>query len=147
MVPLGLLVVAQAVRYVEYVNPRFAYRLERPSFMAPLPPPDNGDGREFRGGKVRLLVYGSNNLDSSTPAKALAAQRRSLARRGLKPTLATAKRDWYAASWLDEEGTVRYIKVFVNKDRTITLFFSYPAAQKRRMDPILTRVVRSFRPV
>ena len=135
------LLLAPPVTYVPYANARFGFAVERPSFLLPQAPPENGDGREFRAGGIVMRVYASLNVDGSTPTSAL----RAAIPKGVKPDLAVIKAGWYALSYVDKR-VVHYEKTFVSRTKHTTVEFEYPTAQGARMGPVVTHVVRSFRP-
>ena len=127
--------------YVPYANARYGFTIDRPTFLVPQRPPDNGDGREFRAGGIIMRVYAGWNVDGSTPTSAL----RAAIPKGVKPDLAVIKAGWYALSYVDKR-VVHYEKMFVSRTKHTTVEFEYPTAQGARMSPVVTHVVRSFRP-
>lgn len=138
MIPLPVL--APPARYVPYTNGRYGFTVDRPAFLVPQRPADNGDGREFRKDRIVMRVYASWRVDGATPASILKARRR-----GVMPTLAVARRDWYAVSWA-KDGTVHYEKSFMSRTKATTVEFDYPVAERARMVPVVAHVVRSLRP-
>ena len=60
--------------FVEYVNPRFAFHCEYPSFLDKGEAPANGDGRVFSNNELVITVYGEyDELGNSDIKKAFAA--------------------------------------------------------------------------
>ena len=139
MLPLVLL--APPVTYVPYANARYGFSVDRPTFLLPQAPPENGDGREFRAGGIVMRVYAGWNVDGSTPTSLL----REAIPKGVKPDLAVVKAGWYALSYVDKR-VVHYEKTFVSRTKRTTVEFAYPTVQGTRMGPVVTHVVRSFHP-
>lgn len=143
MIAPVLLAIFAPVRYVPFLNARYGFGLDRPTFLTPQRPPDNGDGREFREGAIVLRAYGSMNVEGATSARRLRKLRAEA--KGGSISLALAKADWCAASYT-KAGTVYYAKSFVGKGTIRTVEFEYPASEAKRMAPIVKHVVRSFHP-
>lgn len=62
--------------FVEYVNPRFAFHCEYPSFLDKGEAPANGDGRVFSNNELVITVYGEyDELGNTDIKKAFRAQR------------------------------------------------------------------------
>ena len=131
------------MRYAPYVNPRFGFVVDRPLFLLPQRPPDNGDGREFRLGGIAMRVYAGWNIDGATASALLHDARRNV--HGAQVVLAVAKRGWNAFSW-SSKGIVHYEKSFVSRTKRTTVEFDYPAPERARMAPVVAHVVRSFQP-
>lgn len=127
-------------RYVPYVNDRYGFAVDRPAFLVPQRPPDNDDGREFRKGRIVMRAYAGWNVDGATPASTLKSHAK-----GVRPTLAVARRDWYALSYA-KGGTIFYEKAFVSRTKATTVEFEYPVSERARMGPVVARVARSLRP-
>ena len=140
MIPLAILL-APPVTYVPYANARYGFAVDRPAFLTPQRPPDNGDGREFRAGGIVMRVYAGWNVDESTPASAL----RAAIPKGVKPDITVLKAGWYALSYVDKR-VIHYEKTFVSRTKHTTVEFEYPTTEGKRMGPVVTHVVRSFRP-
>ena len=138
-----VLVLAPPVTYVPFANARYNFSVDRPTFLTPQRPPDNGDGQEFRAGEIVMRAYGEMNTDGST-AESVLKSFLKIAKDG-KVSLGVATNGWYALSY-SKDGIVHYDKSFVGRDTMRTIEFEYPIAQQARMGPVVTHVVRSFRP-
>src|SRR3954452_11598764 len=53
--------------YQSYTNARFGFTVRHPTTLKAQPPPENGDGREWRRGRVSLIAFGANNVEHLTP--------------------------------------------------------------------------------
>jgi hypothetical protein len=64
------------VQFGRYMNPRFAFAVDVPTFLAPGPPAGNGDGRVFTWGEeFELRVYGAHHWQDPPPTKPDAGHR------------------------------------------------------------------------
>jgi len=109
------------VTYKLYVNPRFAFALDYPSFFDLDPPPQNGDGQIFsKGDHVRMTASG---------------------------ILATGMVDSDSAHESTRNGRVFYERAIVKDGIAATLIFEYDEALKADMGPIVSHVSSSFRTV
>jgi hypothetical protein len=131
-----------------YSNERFGTVLDVPlnRFEVVEPPPENGDGREFRGEDgARLLVYGTYApfaiMSSFEEYKnGLAAEAK---RRGVTVTYERGGKGWLVFSGL-EGGTIIYTKVVERCDAAHAFTIEYPASRKTFYDPIVARLSRSL---
>jgi hypothetical protein len=131
-----------------YINERFGTVLDVPSqrFEMVEPPPENGDGREFRGEDgARLLVYGTY-----APFAILSGfeeyKRDLLAqaeRRGLNVTYQQSGKGWLVFSGLTGTNIV-YTKVTEGCEAAHEFTIEYPAASKAAYDRVVTRLSRTL---
>ena len=133
-------------QYATYKNARFGYSLQYPTFLAPQPEAQNGDGRRFlsRDGKTILTVFGRHNAFDRTlraeHAKALADWRKD----GAKVTYSRVGKGYFALSGY-VGGNIFYEKTLMKRDQFHTFFYEYPRAQKKVMDAPVNRSFASFR--
>lgn len=152
IITLLLIAAAAAVnsgqsRYSTYNNDRFYFSIEYPSDLLKMQEaPANNDGRTFRSldGKVELRAWGQFNA--------------------LERTL----REEYEQAVLDHDGVtykalgsksftvsgrsggrIFYQKTLFRKSGDTEVFYTftieYPASMKTKMDPVVTRIARSFK--
>jgi hypothetical protein len=109
------------ITYKLYVNPRFAFAVDYPTFFDLNPPPQNGDGQIFsKGDHVSMTASGM-----LTPG--------------------TAASD--SAHESTRDGRVFYERAIVKDGIVATLIFEYDEALKGDMAPIVSHVSSSFRTV
>lgn len=136
---------ASGLTFSTYCNERFGFCLEYPDSLLMQPPPDNGDGRIFKSkdGRVELRAYGSlNALSTTLRQEYLKASASSPTR---KVTYRLLKTDSFVVSGL-EGGKVFYQKTFWRSDVFTTMQITYPPSLKSQYDPVVSRIVRSFKP-
>lgn len=129
-----------AVTWKTYSNPRYGFRVDVPSTFEAQPAPANGDGAAWRStdGAAELRVWGSNVVD---PRDLTTAYKRAL-RQGTV-TYKKFSGSWFAVSGISG-GQVFYEKQFGGAGCMNAVRFTYPAAQKKRYDPMVTHVEASF---
>jgi hypothetical protein len=131
-----------------YVNTRFGTSLDIPTdLLLPEEPPENGDGRRFRGEDgARLEVFGT--YGPSAIMQPFAAYKDDLLARaeqdGLTVTYTRGGDTWLAFSGTKGEDIV-YAKVLESCGAAHEFRIVYPAARKQFYDPIVTRLERSLR--
>jgi hypothetical protein len=131
-------------RWATYLNPRFGAAADYPAdlFTVKDPPPENGDGQTFHtaDGRAELSIYGSYNIDGERPE---AYVQRHVSLRDV--TYKKIGADFYAVSGT-RGATVYYERCnFPDNDMLSCFYVSYPAAEKAKWDPIVTRIGRSLR--
>jgi hypothetical protein len=109
------------IAYKLYVNPRFAFAVDYPTFFDLNPPPQNGDGQIFsKGDHVSMTASGM-----LTPGTA----------------------DSDSAHESARDGRVFYERAIVKDGIVATLILEYDEALKADMTPIVSHVSSSFRTV
>ena len=139
---------AAPLRYQTYQNARFGYAVPYPAALVrPQPEADNGDGRRFVSpdGATTLTVYAGYNALDYTVAQQLRMSRQSWQEKGASITLAKALPDGYVLSGT-VKSTIFYEKAALHNGTFSTFSWQYPAAQKQRMDAVVTYTARAFRP-
>lgn len=139
---------AAPLRYQTYHNARFGYAIPYPAALVrPQPEAANGDGRRFVSpdGATTLTVYAGYNALDYTVAQQLHMSRQSWQEKGATITLAKTLAAGYVLS-----GTLKsaifYEKAALLNGTFSTFSWQYPAAQKQRMDAVVTYTARMFRP-
>jgi hypothetical protein len=146
-------------RWDRYVNARFQYSVEYPAdLLKPQPEAENGDGRRFTGiksgrgapGYLQMLVYGSHNIDGRTLKdhfdEAAAGDPPSQ-----KVTFKKRASNWYVVSGTiagpegGRQQRIFYTKTILRDDVFKTLHLEYDVFDKKRLDPVVTRISRSFK--
>jgi hypothetical protein len=137
-------------QYKRYVNPRFQYRIDYPSFLTPGREPENGDGLRFKSadGKTELIVYGQSayatvNGEAWTIPSLLADALASRKRDGDKVTYKKQGKDWFVLSGYSGS-KIFYSKTIIHDDNVKCFELRYPTANKVAFDPIVGHLVGSF---
>ncbi len=125
--------------FVEYVNPRFAFRCQYPSFLDKGESPANGDGRMFSNHELTITVYGEYDELGNTDIKHAFAAAKSGT-----DTLQTQKANWYRIAGKDGHGNVYSRKVMVMDGAFITVLATYPAKYANSYAPIVEKVIGSL---
>lgn len=136
------------LRYQTYQNARFGYSIPYPAALVrPQPEAENGDGRRFvsADGTTTLTAYAGYNALDYTVAQQMQMSRQSWQEKGAKVTLAKVLPDGYVLSGT-VKSTIFYEKAALHNGTFSTFSWQYPAAQKQRMDPVVTYTARAFRP-
>jgi hypothetical protein len=130
--------------YDQYTNPRYGFTVLRPAAFTAQPPPGNGDGRTWAGpgGQVLLSAYGANNVlgYSARQDEAADASRLSVAYMNISGNVVTV------SGYKDNGQTIVYQRDVVGPGTIDTLYWSYPADQKKRWDAAVTLTAMAFRP-
>lgn len=152
LLPLAVLVApafqAAPLRYQSYQNARFGYAIPYPAALVkPFPESQNGDGRRFvsADGATTLTVYAHYNALDYTALQQLQTSQKSWQRRHATITLAKVLLDGYVLSGT-YESAIFYEKAALHNGTFSTFIWQYPAAQKQRMDAVVTYTARAFRP-
>lgn len=137
--------------YKRYVNPRFKYGIDYPGFMRADPEPDNADGLHFRShdGQSELTVYGQSEyatVDGSAWTIAKLKEDAIANRRQDKDTITyqRAGKDWFVLSGYSGD-KIYYFKAMIHGGNVKCFELKYPKSRKQEFDPIVNRIVSSFR--
>ncbi|RTQ50598.1 hypothetical protein EJV47_08140 [Hymenobacter gummosus] len=136
------------LKYQTYHNARFGYSIPYPAALVkPFPESRNGDGRRFvsADAATTLTAYAHYNALDYTVAQQLQMSRKSWQRRGATITLAQTLPGSYVLSGT-YESAIFYEKGALQNGTFSTFIWQYPAAQKQRMDAVVTYTARAFRP-
>lgn len=140
-------IVAQT-RYRTYRNDRFAYSIEFPSsLLNQQAPPANNDGRTFRSkdGKIEMLVWGQHNALGRTLVEQYDD---SLGKCGDGEIYKVLDDKFFVIS-CTVNGRIFYQRTLhrgaAGPDIFFTFTIEYPRDQKKKMDPVVKRISRSFR--
>jgi serine/threonine-protein kinase len=136
-----------ALNWRTYQNDRYGTTIDYPSTFKPQPPPDNDDGRVFKGADgADFRVFASYNaLDFDL------AQYRDFTVKhldaGAVVTYQADGNDWFVISGTKGD-KVFYERHLLSHGEQMTEGFviTYPASLKQTYDPIVARMAKSFRP-
>lgn len=122
--------------YDRYVNPRFGFAVDVPKSLVAMPPPDNGDGQQYRlGGLVVMTASGMHAIEELSIHELCASSPNVSARKETKTSCwATGKRD----------GTIYWERVVIAHEVIYSLRFQYVESLKTEMDPVVTHVNESW---
>lgn len=125
--------------FIEYVNPRFAFRCEYPSFLDKGEAPANGDGRMFSNKELVINVYGSYDELGNEDIKVAFDQAKTDT-----DTLQTQKDDWFQVAGKDAHGNVYCRRVVAIDGAFATVHAIYPAHLANVYAPIVEKVAASL---
>lgn len=133
------------IKYTSYVNDRFEFLIEYPSsLLSPQPPPENGDGRTFmsKDKKVEMRVWGQNNALSRSVEEQFAEAKGQCRKTSFERVGAML----FAFSCV-KSGRIIYQKTLYREsdDVFINFLIEYPLREKKRFDPIVTRIANTMR--
>lgn len=140
-------------KYDTYDNQRFHFSIEYPSDLLKMiePPPTNGDGRIFRSkdNSVELRAWGQHNALMHSLA---AEYSETVGKYGSAVTYKKLMSGGFVISG-NQDGKIFYQKTLFRKDREnaadIGVFFTftieYPKKLKKKLDPVVKRIAKSFR--
>ena len=130
--------------YDKYTNLRYGFTVFWPSSFRAQPPPANGDGQTWTSpdGQVLLSAYGAGNLSNYSPGQdeAIDARSMSVVYENISGNVVTV------SGYKDNGQTIVYQRDVVGPGAIDTLYWSYPADQKKRWDAVVTRTAMTFRP-
>lgn len=152
---VGLFLFARSIAiaddWMSYVNPRFGTTAEVPvEGFAANRPPDNGDGQSWASvdGKGTISIYGSFMVVADTFQGYREFTLNTAREDGVTITHSAGRDDWFAYSGTRGPDIV-YMKALLSKDcappTAHHVYLKYPATQRKRYDPIVTRVAKSLR--
>jgi hypothetical protein len=119
-----------------YENPRFGFRLDVPRALTAMPPPENGDGMQWRLGRlVAMTASGMWNGPDHAPPTCAASPNVMGSSRSAASCWATGRRDGY----------VFWEKSVVKGDVLYSLRFQYVDAVKEAMDSVVAGVTKSWK--
>jgi len=148
---LALISPAEAGGWDHYLNDRFGYSLDIPPDFIGASETDNGDGRVYTstGKTQKLTVWGGfdNFVEGQGFADEVAGGLAADQQRGWKISYQTSTPGW--ASYSGSKGPrILYVRlVSACKGEQYAEFqLEYPAADIAKMNPVIDRLVHSFKP-
>lgn len=135
------------VSYKPYLNSRFGFSVNVPTFLTANPAPQNGDGLSWqtKDKKVILLAYASNNVLDEELSELHRKEESAAKRSGAKNIYSVLKKDWFVVSY-SLKGRISYRKVWLAAGVSQVVDFDYDQKLAKQMDPIISHVVKSFKP-
>jgi len=154
LIPICLVLLAACVsvhgqhKYEKFENDRFFFSVEYPSnFLKLQPLPENDDGGTFlsNDNTVEMRVWGQYNAMSETLKQKYNAALKSF---NTKPSYMVLGKSSFVVSGIKNDKIV-YIKTLYRKDKDADVFYTlrveYPQSRRKELDPVITRVARSFK--
>lgn len=135
---------AIATDWGQYDNARLGYTIDVPPGLEWGKQADNGDGRAFRGGTTKLLVWGGN-IAEDTFEGAVASARGFAEADGWGISYEAVTPSW--ASFSGAQGKrILYQRMIALCDGAYAAFrLEYAAGDLGRMEPVVERLVRSLK--
>jgi len=134
----------------KYVNSRFAYQIDYPSFFIPQPESDNGDGRIFllESGERVLTVYGSYNTTELSLEEIYNQFEEGYKEKGGEVFYKVILKSGFVMSGFLEDRIfyVKTIRHFTDNDIESDIIFimEYPEKERDLFDKIVERISSSF---
>jgi hypothetical protein len=144
LLALVLAAPASATDWGQYDNARFGYTIDVPPGFEWGREADNGDGRAFRDGASKLLVWGGNITERDFEGEAAAAKGYAAAD-GWTITYDAATPSW--ASFSGTQGQrILYQRMVAGCDGHYAAFrLEYSAIEMSALDPVVNRLVQSLK--
>lgn len=134
--------------WVTYKNARFGTTIRYPAdWFRPGPAPANDDGRRFTSvdGAASFTVSGGFVVTDRGDLRRWALEH--IARHGGRVTYSVQRGDWWVLSGYVGDRAFYDKTIFSHGGRVHNDFrFEYPIAQRRRYDPLIAPMMRSFKP-
>lgn len=140
--------------YKTYVNARYKYAIDYPTFFSIGSESENGDGCTFaskqKNAELRawgMQLYGTVDGDAWTIAKLASEQTKYYQTDSAPPAQITYKangKDWLVLSGL-KEGRIFYFRALLATDGVKCFEITYPESAKAAFDPIVSRLAHSLR--
>jgi len=133
---------SSAAEWKTHTNARFGFQIDLPATLKPGPMPDNGAGRTFSDGNLTMIVQGHFTHGS----KLENFRKQALSTYGKSITYQVSKKDWFVVSGVLPDGTEFYHKLHVKGGNWASFTATYPHAMNKTFDPVITKMVGSFKP-
>jgi len=130
--------------FTTYRNPNYNLSINIPEYLIKYSLTDGKDGHGFKySDGFDMKVYGNNNenLSNISVSEAYSNELKKYE----SVTYKVLKTDWFVISGYDN-GQIYYIKKYILKNHSITLFILMPKNLKEKYDNIVTDASKSFRP-
>lgn len=132
----------EIINYNKYTNPRYGFTIEYPSAFTVNEVADNGDGAEIVNGSVKIIVFGSNNIDNKSAKDVYEEEIKGELKE--KITYKIQKDDWFIISWKDGN-IINYKKTAVGKGSVNTFIISYPEDENAAFAGIVYHISNTFK--
>lgn len=129
------------IQYKKYCNARFGFALSYPDIFTESCESDNGDGITYKAvdDTYTLKIWGSNNINNSTGKTLLADAKNRVSHISAEKADGNFFRIEYGGGGNGKEITF-YECGLVSGDKIFSFLFSYPADEKERFAPVVTRM-------
>ena len=133
-----------ATDWGQYDNARFGYTVDVPPGFEWGKEADNGDGRAFRSGATKLLVWGGNITEDSFEGE-VASSKGFVEADGWTISYEAVTPSW--ASFSGAQGKrILYQRMIALCDRAYAAFrLEYSAVDLGKMDPVVEQLVQSLK--
>lgn len=127
-----------------YENPRFGFVIPVPRDLRPERPPDNGGGQAWssRDGRIRLVAWGSFNVDGFDNVEA--RWKEELAFEGRTVTYQRKTADWFVVSGIEADGSHFYLRHNADAKYAAGWRITYPAAEDKRVSAWIERIAKGY---
>ena len=131
----------QQINYDTYVNQRYDYAIDYPTFLTPQPEAYNGDGRVFTNGDEEMKVYAMYNVLEQSIQDLKEFYESSI---DGSIDYSVQKENWFILSGTNSDGNLYYMKTILTDDTEYTVQFTYPKKKKELYNVIVETVSKSF---
>ncbi len=143
LLSLALLASASGARedYVNHCNARFAFCLDVPAGLKEMPPPENDDGRTWRGSTgAEIRVWGMWNAAEETLGEACDFDASEID----SVVLRTTKKDWCVVSGF-RKGRIVYERRQLAQGRWVVFQLEYQDKDRPLFDGKIGRMAKSLK--
>lgn len=136
-----------AASFQRYENDRFSYTIDVPSEFKTVLNPENGDGIGLHSadGSAHLLIWG-NNLTQGDFLMESDLRREYAIDKGFRFTYERRGATWASLSGSKGDQII-YMRQILLCDAAMGNFtLTYPAAQQKRFEPVINRMVKTLKP-
>jgi len=144
LVILALATPVLATGWESYGNARFGYTIEVPPGFAWGKEAENGDGRSFREGASKLLVWGGNIAEGDFES-AVAAAREYLAGDGWTITYEAVTPSWASLSGTQGQRILHQRMIALCDGQYAAFRLEYSAVDSSELDPVVNRLVQTLK--
>lgn len=136
---------ALAAGWTRYDNARFGYTIEVPSGFTWGREADNGDGRSFRDGPTKLLVWGANLMAADFEAAAR-AERQAAQAEGWQLSYEAITPSWASFSGTLGQRILYRRMILVCGTQLASFQLEYSQVDRQQVDPMVDHLVRTLQP-
>ena len=141
---IALAAPALAAGWESYGNSRFGYSIEVPPGFEWGKEADNGDGRSFRSGATKLLVWGGNITEDSFESAVAAAKELAIGD-GWGITYEAVTPSWASFSGTQGQRVLYQRMVVLCGGQYAAFRLEYSAVDMARLDSVVSRLVQSLK--
>lgn len=131
---------SNTIQYAQYCNSRYAFCLQRPTYLWMDEAPFNNDGRRFHDDMgLAVSAYGSYNALFYSLKDQMLEDSKDFDR----VTYQTIKNDWYVLSGYQGDNII-YKKTYLRGEIFYHLYIIYPYRLKEDYNDIVSHISKSF---